>query len=222
MRYFRKGSFKFGTLVEYRSGEFFRFSDAFEGLHSQNVDFSSDGYVASARLGKAVEFIDCFAPKATVSFKSEINEHVFCATHGAYSREHHLEMVRRNPDLTHFIEMNIFDFTDAVEKEIAKHENYEPDARGVNVFWQVVKYESRDSYDKYALNREEFSFDYSPTLTMNRILKTVFNKPQEFSYEKEIRIVARLDGDHVPSVDAQPLHLKSYLLLKSIKQFGHL
>lgn len=220
------GSFKVGTLSEYRSSEanVARMSDHFEGIHELSIGEAS-GHIVDAEipgLGRFenVSWDSCrsFAVERTV-----VNEYVFCGSLGAYDKKHHSTMrygngtdYPGNSDLTHFVEIDLPSFIRGIELWSRKCllANSETEVR---VYHERVQYSERNSHASVELAA---SLPHSMR-TADARYRATFIKPQIFSEEKEIRIIleVRTNG-RPPEKDASALYPKSFGLKRAITRSG--
>lgn len=217
--YFEKGSFKFGTLVEYRNGEEYRMTDANEGRISQTVNFSAAGrYIDRVQLG-GVLIEDCFGGSINACVNAyEVNDWIFCCSAGKYDKHHHRAMLKRNSDLTHYAELDLDQFMTAISNEVAKFTGCKTHPVHPNVVSDIVTYDERDYSMKVRLERGESS--KSVIFDSYALRRMVFNKPRRYKYEKEVRIVVRTDPIQALPKDAGPLFLQSDALRNCILRTG--
>jgi hypothetical protein len=214
---YRDGSFWFGTLKRYRMIEGKetsvvvepRFSDRREGIVERAHNLAT-GSAKNVTIG-GFNFIDCvFEGNLNhILITHELNDFVFCASWGAYSRQQHLNMkdgamsaagtqYEGNPKLTHFVEIDLIDFLDAVSQ----------------VAPRTPLWNTKLPANEYLLHRRVTYGQTQKTssippiyqgsgveLTAEDYLRTVFTKPKHFSPENELRVVLRsnapnfLEGD---------------------------
>ena len=145
---YSKGSFRFGTLRSYSSGEDGdgdRFSDQTEGKAETHFGVAGDS-ISNLELGNTSirEFVT-FAPappgtplhdlwkehSVPISYRSHFDSNVFCASIGPYDPDHHRAMrfgvedssepYRGNPELTGWAEINVDKFLQAIHRWVRKN-----------------------------------------------------------------------------------------------------
>ncbi|WP_439526724.1 hypothetical protein [Roseovarius mucosus] len=232
------GSFWFGTLKRYRMIEKEagvevepRFSDRREGIveHAHNLE---TGHAKTVQIG-GMSFTNCsFGGNggADIMITHEFNDFVFCASWGAYSLQQHLDIkdgaisadetrYEGNPKLTHYAEIDLIEFLDAVSLEAPK-----------SPLWST-----RLPISEYLLNRRVSYGDTQKSisvpsvyrssgtdLTAEDYLRTVFTKPKHFSPENEFRVVLRSNAPSFLQGDPPGMKLRHKKLRRSIRKIGTL
>lgn len=236
---YKRGSFWFGTLKRYRRVETNavdesvepRFSDAREGLIEISHHFEA-GYAKSAEID-GFRFTDCFFggnDGGDITITHEFNDFVFCASWGAYSRQQHLAIkngainsagtnYRGNEKLTHFAEIDLIDFLDAVKLEAQKAPLWKTVLPAADCLLQ-----SRVTYGQTERTIYVPSVYQSngPQLTSEDYLRTVFTKPKYFSPENEFRVVLRSNAPDTLEGDPDGMKLVHKKLRRSILRIGTL
>jgi len=231
LKNYGKGSFKIGTLSEYRNSESSsaRMADTGEGITERRSPLSS-GIMKSYRTLDGLVFSGNIWENCGSGFvaSSVINEYIFCATFGDYSKDTHKKLLygcqlseghwySGNPDLTHFAVINVEKFILALRLWIKSRrrsfkKNFDPigDIGGYQVVYRerfeelhqpIVKYDELENFDKI-------------------YLQSVFFKPPHFLPENEFRISMNVHQDGLPPEDALPLFPCSLGLKNSIVRFG--
>ena len=219
------GSFKFGTLEEYRAKEAnltsARMMDLLETLIP--LSFGSErpnGEIVSMTIG-GTQFEDVYLNgPGLIDFAPKFNQWVFCASIGSYDSEHHQSMVNGkeaylgNPELLNWAEIDMEKFIAAMEYEVSKEIavlNYS----GIVLTHDPVKYNKRTG--RRAVRNGIFD---SKSFILE--LAAAFRKPEAFSIEREYRVMARLFAPHQAPIDAKPRYFKSEALRDSIVRVGTL
>lgn len=236
MKYFRHGSFRFGTLEQYRNLEGHldldcaRFSDAREGTSS--VTLNSDRPIDADLPGGTLKGVVFKNYRLGVTDTFTINDLTFCATSGPYDREQHLEMLngRRtqkdtpgysgNKQLTHYAVLDRIKFSRALILTLPKSSIWQPKPDG-----GLALIEGRVSYGKREeiLNLDGKRFDGRSAQAIElRTRKAYFMKPFQFELEREYRFIARPYAPHYLPPDHGPLDVKSLSLKRSIIRFGRI
>ncbi|MBU2937017.1 MULTISPECIES: hypothetical protein [Pacificibacter] len=235
---YQSGSFWFGTLKRYRMIEKKeagvvvepRFSDRREGMVEHAHNFET-GHAKSVKIG-GMTFTNCFfgGNGTDIMITHEFNDFVFCASWGAYSHQQHLDIkdgamseagtqYEGNPNLTHFAEIDLIDFLDAVNFEAPR-----------TPFWNTTLPASEyllHSRVKYGQTQKSISIPstYESSgldVTTDDYLRTLFTKPKHFSPENEFRIVLRANAPSSIEGDPAGLKLKHKKLRRSIRKIGTL
>lgn len=230
------GSFWFGTLKRYRmiekkeASEIVepRFSDRREGIVEHAHNFET-GQAKSFKIG-GLNIVDgVFEGNGTdIMITHEFNDFVFCASWGAYSRQQHLNIkdgamsaagtqYEGNPKLTHFAEIDLIDFLDAVSLEAPK-----------TLVWNTKLPASEyllHSRVTYGQTQKTISIPsvYQSSgveLTAEDYLRTVFTKPKHFSPEDEFRVVLRSNAPNFLEGDPAGMKLRHKNLRRSILKIG--
>ena len=233
------GSFWFGTLKRYRMIEQKeasavvepRFSDRREGI-IEHAHFFESGYAKNVKIGSNI-FINCsFGGNncANIMMAQEFNEFVFCASWGAYSRQQHLDIkngamnaagteYEGNSKLTHFAEIDLIDFLDAVSLEAPRTPPW-------NTKLPASEYMLHDRV-KYGPTQKTISVPSvceisDMDVNAEDYLRTIFTKHPYFSPENEFRIVLRANAPNSLKSDPAGLKLKHKKLRCSIRKIGTL
>lgn len=233
---YQNGSFWFGTLKRYRMIEKKeadvvvepRFSDRREGM-VEHAHIFKTGHVKSVKIG-GMNFTNCYFEgfDTDIMVTHEFNDFVFCASWGAYSRQQHINIkdgamsesgtpYKGNPKLTHFAEIDLIDFLDAVRLEAPKTPLWSTELpaseyllNGRVTYGKTEKSISIPSvYENSVIN-----------VTTEDYLRTIFTKPKHFSPENEFRVVLRADAPSSLKGDPAGLKLKHKKLRRSIRKIG--
>ncbi len=229
---YEAGSFKIGTLEEYRKSEqeVARMSDTDEGIAQRGFG-EGNAYIKHMVLpgNNVIEnctFIDC---GTIVKVDTVFNEFVFCASKGGYDQGHHIKMVEGelledgleyngNEDLNCYAEIELSRFLKGLrfwgfgsEKVLSKLSPQQ------YIIAKPVSYEPR--LLKKELKAESIVDD---GLTEEMYFSTIFNKPIKFSTEREFRIVLSALAPRLPSSGVSALYPQSSKLRKSILRMGRL
>lgn len=207
-----------------------RFSDRREGMIENAYNFEN-GYAENVKLGN-MSFTNCYFGGCGVDIMvtREFNDFVFCASWGAYSRQQHLHIkngtmsvagtkYEGNSKLTHFAEIDLIDFLDAVALEAPKTPLWSTKLPvneyllgGRVTYGKTEKsisipsiYEGRDM----AVDIEDY-------------LRTMFTKPPHFSPENEFRVVLRANAPNFLEGDPAGMKLMHKKLRRSIRKIGSL
>jgi hypothetical protein len=207
-----------------------RFSDRREGIieHALNLE---TGYAANIKIGSS-SISNCFFEgfDTDILVAQEFNEFTFCASWGAYSRQQHLDIkngstsvagtkYQGNPKLTHFAEIDLFDFLGAVSLEAPR-----------SPLWATTLPENEYLlHSRVEYGRTERSFSIPPSfdsssivLNANDYLRTLFTKPPHFSPENEFRVVLRANAPNSLEGDPAGMKLVHKKLRRSIRRIGSL
>lgn len=124
-----------------------------------------------------------------------------------------------NPKFTHFAEIDLIDFLDAVSLQAPSTPLWK-----TKLFRNEYLLQSRITYGK-----TEKSFFVPPVyeckgieVTIEDYLRTVFTKPQHFSPENEFRVVLRANAPNFLEGDPAGMKLKHKKLRRSIRKIGTL
>jgi hypothetical protein len=196
--------------------------------HAHNFE---TGQAKSVKIGGLhlvdVVFENC---GTDIMITHEFNDFVFCASWGAYSRQQHIDIkdgamsaagtrYEGNPKLTHYAEIDLIDFLDAVSLEAPKSPLW-------NTKLPVSEYllNRRVSYGQTQKSVSVPSvYQSSGTeLTAEDYLRTVFTKPKHFSPENEFRVVLRSNAPNFLQGDPAGMKLKHKKLRRSIRKIGTL
>lgn len=235
---YQSGSFWFDTLKRYRMIEKKeadvvvepRFSDRRERMVEHAYNFKT-GHAKSVKIGGMTFTNGFFGGKGTdIMMTHELNDFVFCASWRAYSHQQHLDIkdgamseagtqYEGNPYLTHFAEIDLIDFLDAVKFEAPR-----------TPFWNTTHPASEyllHSRIKYGQTQKSISIPstYESSgldVTTDDYLRTLFTKPKHFSPENEFRIVLRANAPSSIEGDPAGLKLKHKKLRRSIRKIGTL
>lgn len=235
---YQRGSFWFGTLKRYRmieeneSGVIVepRFSDRREGMveHAYKVE---TGYAKSFKVG-GLTVIDTVleGASADIMLTYEFNDFVFCASRGAYSRQQHLDIkngamsaaetrYEGNSKLTHFAEIDLIHFLDAVISEAPKTASW-------NTRLSAKEF-LRHGLVEYGQTERSISipsvYERSDIgVTTEDYRRTMFTKPKHFSPENEFRVVLRSNAPNSLEGDPAGMALMHKNLRRSIRKIGTL
>lgn len=233
---YQRGSFWFGTLKRYRMIEKKeadvvvepRFSDPREDMVEHAHKFET-GHAKSVKIG-GMSFTNCYFEGfgTDIMVTSEFNDFVFCASWGAYSRQQHLDIkngamsvaetkYEGNSKLTHFVEIDLIDFLDAVSLEAPK-----------TPLWSTALPASEyllHSRVKYGQTEKSISIpsvyeSSGMAVTAEDYLRTMFTKPPHFSPENEFRVVLRANAPNSLEGDPAGMKLMHKKLRRSIRKIG--
>ncbi|MEL7099624.1 MAG: hypothetical protein AAGM84_12415 [Pseudomonadota bacterium] len=230
--HYSSGSFKVGTLSEYRGYEhtqLARMTDRGEGTVSKQFG-SGVGHVPYATVGPVTLTNFNFSAPGGIVVENSFNEHVFCASVGTYKKEHH-ELMRfggvdregqayvGNEDLDAFAEIDFDRFLMALRAWCRQSGRMTTRTIASQyVFSKPVTYgENRNTYydlEKIALANAPFGDE--------ELKRAIFSKPIEFLAEAEIRVVVSTKFPDLPDRDAAPLFPSSAKLRDSILHLGTL
>lgn len=226
---YEKGSFKFGTLEEYRNSEadLARMSDSEEGSAQTGY---GEGYGEIGRL----EF-----PDGTTFFggtlegdgvplvvENTFNEHIFCATLGRYNRAHHEKMLYGerfpdgseyigNKDLKAFVEIDLRLFLRGLRFWAAGSQDV---SKEISVY--DILFSRKVEYQERMIRRPFIENGKIPELSVGQYLHTIFSKPQRFKTENEFRILLHSAGHKSLREGADSLFPFSSRLRRSIIRMG--
>lgn len=228
--HYEAGSFKIGTLEEYRKSEsgLARMSDKGEGVAELGFG-SGGGKIHRMELpnGNLIENCTFENVGTAVVVASSFNEHVFCCSIGKYSKKHH-DAIRYgekfpdgteylgNEDLDAYAEIRLDKFLQAIRFWAFSAEVFTSQGPLVNsVFAKGVLYEER-------ILRKPLPLVSKPdtTLTEERYLKTIFCKPVQYKTENELRVVVRLRSPFLAPEGASAVYPSSRRLHRSIVTMG--
>lgn len=231
-----KGSFKIGTLQNYRGTEGqncptpARMTDVFEGVSLTGYG-KDKAYLSSHRAGDGSVWHNAsFSGHGFPLIEGyEFNEYVFCASVGRYDRSHHKMMVhgydygdgsnyRGNIELTAYAEIDLRKFKKALRHWLLS-------AKCVTSKFPVseiidsrkVIYEDR--FEARELSELE---EGRRPMTLEEYLRAVFYKPPLFRVENEVRVTVQTTAPVFLQEDAPPLYPCSRRFLRSIVSMGRL
>lgn len=231
------GSFWFGTLKRYRMIEEEgsaanvepRFSDRREGIIENGHTFDA-GHAKSVMIGGISITNSHFSGNGTdIMITHEVNEFVFCASYGGYSRRQHLDIkngalsvsgaqYEGNPKLTHFAEIDLIDFIDAVGMVAPRTPVWNTQlTQEEYLLHDRVKYGNTGSS-----NSIPSIYETSGMPDYEDYLRTIFTKPAHFSPENEFRVVLRANAPYSLEDDPAGMKLKHKKLRRSITKTGFL
>lgn len=160
----------------------------------------------------------------------EINDFVFCASWGAYTHQQHLEIkngamsaagtkYEGNPKLTHYAEIDLIDFLDAVRLEAPKTPLWNTK---LPVSEYLLKRRVTYGQTQKSISVPSIYQSSGTDLTAEDYLRTVFTKPRHFSPENEFRVVLRSNAPKFLEGDPGGMELKHKKLRRSIRKIGTL
>jgi hypothetical protein len=223
--HYANGSFKIGTLAEYRKAEagLARMSDNEEGLSQYTFGGGTETYdnlqIGGLFIGR-MELVDC---GPAVGMDLTFNDHVFCASCGPYSQPHHAAMRNGdgqkylgNSDLDGYAVLDLNMFYDALISWAQTDAKFETALPVTEVFsGQAVSYENRNLHQPLASNAV-----LQNVIDSERYKRTVFHKPERFSIENEFRIAISASKPNYPDEKAEAFYPQSESLRKSIVKMG--
>ncbi|UWR23581.1 hypothetical protein [Sulfitobacter sp. S190] len=236
------GSFRFGTLRGYASGEDGdgeRFSDDSEGTITTHYGKAGDEIKHLEIGGLSIGNLRSIppAPEGTplyelwkemavpIAYNQKFDANIFCASLGPYSVAHHRIMrygsnelkvpYKGNEELTGWAEINVAKFVRATRAWVMKNSAYPEIRNGSAPFLleRPVSYNKR--VERRPINDAHAAGDFSED-TINRL---VFQKPERFQPEREFRItVSSHPLQHTSKT--VPMFPKSFALKRSIIRMG--
>jgi hypothetical protein len=229
---YQNGSFKLGTLEEYRQGELSnynigRMSDTEEGMLLRSFG-RPDSEIEQLRMG-GLTIQNClsFGTRQGLTLTNELNDYVFCASQGPYEGEHHRRMrfgevdlgYTGNTDLDAFAVINLDLFREGIYEWLLENGRNSQDraCSKVGICDRKVTYGDRRS-----LHEIPASGVIESDVDESIYLQAVFTKPKRFEVENEYRLTAVCDEIGVLGVGAKPVYPKSEKLKRSIVRIGHL
>lgn len=239
LQYIESGSFKFGTLQEYSSCENAiigtRMGDFTEGKHEIKVKMPSTGNIGRIEVPGLIfedNFVDlesCSPRGRQYAFEYTIatNDWIFCSSIGPYDRDHHRSMrfglndnqtgtYLGNPDLTHWVVLDVALFLNAVRLAAKEHPLYSGCDKQF-LFHNDVSY---NKYDEIIPYRENIKIHEEDLIA--RVTNTVLSKPAFFAVEKEYRFILSLKAPYCADFNDPAAILTSDLLQKSIVEIGEM
>ncbi len=237
LQFIEGGSFKFGTLQEYSSGEKAslgaRMRDFTEGKREIKIAMPDTGDIGRIEVpglifeDNYVDLASCPPRGRRYAFDYTIatNEWVFCSSIGPYDRDHHHSMrsglndsqtglYPGNSDLTHWVVLDVALFSNAIRLAAIEHPFYSGYDKEI-LFQNSVSYNKSDEiipyYDNIKIGEEDL---------IAHSMNTVFSKPPFFSVEREYRFILRLKAPYCADVDDPAAILTSELLRRSIVEIG--
>ena len=228
---YESGSFKLGTLAEYRNSDsgLARMKDKGEGVHDQGFG-SGTGVIKNIVLPGNIR-IDNLSVSGTgnwIGTNVTFNEHVLCVSKGEYSRSHHEEMMAGwgtgfedeylgNQDLNSFAVIDLGELLYGLRcwaKTSGVLNSTEPLKRVVrsrSVSYGVERKSSYEIDDIWKVWQKMTFEDYE---------KAIFSKPRVFQREKELRVVVSLSCPLTQQNDVAPHFPKNEILRKAVKRLG--
>ena len=230
MKDYKSGSFKLGTLGEYRNQEgaentLERMSDRGEGLSERIYGGSSGKIDRMVNGGMVFEHMSWSNCGDGISLVDEINDYVFCASIGSYDREHHSRILfgnqsigyNENPDLDAYAEIDLGFFLHGLKSWLTRSGNISANREWMprQVYAKPVIYGDR-------ITRRDIpnSLSVNHQIDEELYFSAVFNKPSRFQTEKEVRVVARCKFPLFLPSGAGALFPKSQELRNSIVRMG--
>ncbi len=228
LNYLLHGSFKIGTLEEYRTSEMeaARMSDRQEGIANVLIGQGS-GRIERLELPNGGVIEDCTFENcgAGVYLTTHYNEYIFCCTIGEYRKSHHEVMLtgsnteyEGNKDLEYFVELDLSAFLKALKTWAEK-------TKGVlkNGSSEAYLYSRPVTYNDRTV---EMSTEWAQATSVEErnslaLTRAVFSKPGFFAPEQEYRINLRISGGYNGApFGASALFPKSHKLKMAIKRYG--
>lgn len=225
LSFIKSGSFKFGTLEEYRAKEVTqssaRMSDPLEARIPLSFGSQRPGGEKVSMTVGTMTFEDCsFVGSNLFGFTPAFNQWVFCSSIGKYDLAHHRIMLcgkgnyKGNPELKNWVEIDLEKFLSALKVEVSKEMT-------VQAFGSEVLHHAKVKYNKGQLEIpvRRGVFDIK---SFGLELAAAFTKPAEFSVEMEYRILARLFAPNQAPLSAAPRAFRSDGLRESILDVGRI
>ena len=165
-----------------------------------------------------------------IAITTQINDFVFCASFGRYTRAQHLEMVngalskdgsryKGNPKLTCFAEIDLLDFIAGLQHAAPKTPQWKTSYPASKAILDaIVQYgETRN------IARISSGFSHDPSrIAMSDYLRTIFVKPERFSPEREFRIALGANAPNMLTGSPLGLLISDKRLKRSLIRMGHL
>ncbi|MBU2941426.1 hypothetical protein Q4525_14735 [Shimia thalassica] len=216
--YLKDGSFKFGSLISYRKGETHRTSEKKEGLVEKVSNLSTSTQTGTIDLG-AVKSQGCFGMEYhNIKTTSDFNEMVFCSSIGPYSETHHRDMLTKNPDCTHYAQIDTEKFVRTLSSIIIEDPSFIKADKNVNLVFGEIVYGKVASVEEIV--PDKYGNYVSPPIKPADLLKIVFTKPNGYEHEKEFRILIRKNALDFPPIDQEQLIVTDSRLASCIDFFG--
>lgn len=239
---YASGSFRFGTLRGYASGEGGdgeRFSDESEGTIITHFGKPGDE-TKHLKIGGVT--IDQFssippAPEGTplyeiwkqtpslITYNQKIDANIFCASLGPYNAAHHrimrygsneLEVPYKGDfKLTGWAEIDLDKFVRATRAWVMKNSEYAEIRNGTEPFLlgRPVRYNKKDEH------RPIHDAHTADDMSEHTIDRLVFQKPERFQPEREFRIAVS-SHPRAHTSKTEPIFPKSFALKRSIIRMG--
>lgn len=232
LKFIERGNFQFGTLAKYRSQEAqvfnrTRFSDTQEGVIQKRI-IGSDVQIDELKSGNSsLRDVRIRGFDTAVFDEVSINEYVFCASIGEYSKRHHETMLFGygeyyfgNEDLLFFAQIDLNKFLKGLEQVAPSHQSYQcTSPKEYYILGGPVVYDKKPETLLAEMHGKKYDFSIDPL----DYEKAVLHKPEYFYPENEYRFIYRpFAPNTLPDNIYTPISFESSALMNAIDFFGQI